>query len=158
MDYCKYSNMMAKIALSFSRTTGLPFEILKAESDFAFVLACSKYNDKCAFGTYLYNSITNHLCSFLTKEMHPIKEVPEMLRSEDEPVYERIFRKDMMEKASKGFHDMMEILIKNKYIFLSMNSTKAKESIRFRMLKKGYKKCQIDAIFHEAKGMVRQWT
>lgn len=68
--YFKYENMLNERAWSFYKTTGLPFTDLKAETDFAFVIAQNKYRKdmKVQFGTFLYIVTTTTLMNYISQQ------------------------------------------------------------------------------------------
>lgn len=62
-------NLVRKIAWSFNKTTGLPFEDLFSEASLHYAIALKKWDGRsCKFSTYAYTLMKNGLIDYCTKQ------------------------------------------------------------------------------------------
>ncbi len=166
-----YKNMLRKLAWSFNRTTGLPFEDLLSSAYLAFCHSLKTYNpDKGKFSTYLYHTARTRLvdhCNvshYWKEDMSGYQpQAPDLLEAQlklnpnyQDPESAAIF-KDSIENLSSEAQEICKMIFESPQEFLVVNKPKlSRGRVKEVLREMGWSWSQIWSGFREIKTALSQ--
>lgn len=169
-----YKNMLCKLAWSFNRTTGLPFEDLLSSAYLAFSHSLKTYDpDKGRFSTYLYHTTRTRLVDHCNaayywkdNEKYHQPQAPDLLEAQlklnpehlnfQDPESATIF-KDSLENLSAETQEICKMIFESPQEFLVLNAPKlSRGRVKDALREMGWTWAQIWKSFREIKTALSQ--
>jgi RNA polymerase sigma factor (sigma-70 family) len=115
----QYEGMVAKLAWSWVRTTGLEFEDLFSAGKVSFVRAVQSFDeDRASFSTWLYGTLRLHLRAHVETEVRRRGQACPMVTNEDGeqscpeiPVTDHGFRYMLLNEWVKGLSEDAQLVV-----------------------------------------------
>lgn len=153
------SNLVRKIAWSFSTSTGCDFDDLYQEGMIAYLEALKTYDQaKGRLSTYMWWCISNQLKNYIKQEnkyRDNVVSLVEIVPSEfgvDQPLNEfehELIDEDyennisFMESLTKGASELLEVIIDSQMELLCLNKLYLNDKIKEKMVERNWNKKEI---------------
>jgi len=127
----QYQNLICKIAWSYQKTTGTPFEDLLSEAYLGFMNACNSYNpEKGVFTTHAWYCIRNVLNDLLRNSRRWVSHTPNNPTTENNPELLFLCKETICEELKEDAQNIVSILFSIPDEKKPENKTELKKELR----------------------------
>ena len=161
-QYLEYRNFLRKLAWSYNKTTGMPYEELFSEATVGYTIAMNTYSPekKVPIINWIALCIKSRLNNFLRENRNNIpttfldEEMAENIPAPDE--YEaKESLEQIMEILSADAREICQMIIDGSDVYGSMNGRKVRGKIRKELRRKEWAHNRIWKAFDEIKAVLK---
>ncbi len=160
--YLEYRNFLRKLAWSYNKTTGMPYEELFSEATVGYTIAMNTYNPdkkvpiinwialciKSRLNNFLREGKNNITTTFIDDDMAESIPAPDEFEARDS-------LEEIMDTLPADAREICQMIIDGSDVYGSMNGRKVRGIIRNELREKGWAHNRIWKAFDEIKAALK---